>query len=475
MKILLLPCLAITLLPSQVRGDAAPIDKVVHIYFTKSSEEFMKTYATEEGSVPKDKKKEAVDAIIKMTKDSQQEVVQAIEAHSTKYKYESFWVVNMISLNETDSELLEKITEMSSVKSVELIDRPVPNYMEGDEALKEPEGESRQSGARWHIQQLNVPEVWKSGINGSGVVVGTLHRGAFAPHTILRPSYRGDGQYGFYEPGSADDASSGNIKDCAHEHGLTHISTGRVGMAVGQNGYGVAPGAKFMACSCVERIESFLDCLTWLICPHNGGTSNGDPDCSKSPAAVAVSSTYGGLNVSPAMMIQGVTMLITMGITVITEAGRIEGNPCRQISPGCTVESSICVGFTNADGKRSKFSACGPGPLNSTKPDIVVPGYGIESPDSCVIGCIRDNAVGDCTYMEIGATSGSGHALGIVALMYQKNPRLTPARVRKILIDSGKLIEDEEYQCCGDLDEKNHPNYCIGYGLVDAKKAVDSA
>jgi len=62
--------------------------------------------------------------------------------------------------------------------------------------------------------------------------------------------------------------------------------------------------------------------------------------------------------------------------------------------------------------------------------------------------------------MTTGTSVATAHVSGIVALMLERNPRLTPADVRRILTQSAKRLG---------------PNDQFGAGLIDPVKALQLA
>jgi subtilisin family serine protease len=62
--------------------------------------------------------------------------------------------------------------------------------------------------------------------------------------------------------------------------------------------------------------------------------------------------------------------------------------------------------------------------------------------------------------MTTGTSVATAHVSGIVALMLERNPRLTPADVKRILMESAKKLG---------------PNDQFGSGLIDPARALQLA
>ncbi|MCW8929858.1 MAG: S8 family serine peptidase, partial [Gammaproteobacteria bacterium] len=107
---------------------------------------------------------------------------------------------------------------------------------------------------QWHLERTNVPEVWKQGIGGKGVVVGILDSGIDYEHEDLRGNYKTESSYDFscryltYYDAEHDILSCGD-DDPSSESNLEHHGTQVVGLAsasVNNLGVvGVAPHSKF--------------------------------------------------------------------------------------------------------------------------------------------------------------------------------------------------------------------------------------
>ena len=153
------------------------------------------------------------------------------------------------------------------------------------------------------------------------------------------------------------------------------------------------------------------------------------------------------------LLSQAVDSIISNGTVVVVAAGNEGELGFRTInSPACS--NAIAVGAVDAQGIIADFSSRGPvgwGSNERIKPDIVAPGVDIKSAYQ-----------GGYAVMS-GTSSATPHVSGVVALMLQVNPLLTPEEIKSILkstaLDLGDVGEDNLY----------------GAGLVDAYKACRTA
>ena len=176
---------------------------------------------------------------------------------------------------------------------------------------------------------------------------------------------------------------------------------------------------------------------------------------------------------------------VDAGIVVVTAAGNLgrdaQGNAQYRgvTSPG-NAPWVITVGASSHQGTAARgddvvagFSSRGPTFIDfDLKPDLVAPGYGIESladPNSALYVTHADYllpgtvALPTMPYLSLSGTSMSAPVVsGTVALMLQANPELTPNAVKAILQYTAQLLPDA------------HP-FAQGAGLLNAKGAVRMA
>ncbi|NJM23882.1 MAG: S8 family serine peptidase [Richelia sp. SL_2_1] len=142
-----------------------------------------------------------------------------------------------------------------------------------------------------------------------------------------------------------------------------------------------------------------------------------------------------------------------LGLILVKSAGNNGRHGLRSItSPADAKGDLIVVGASSRDGSRvMHFSSRGPTGDNRPKPDILAPGDRIiaAKPNG---GYVRSS----------GTSMAAPHIAGIAALMLERNPRLKPWLVKKILMETAKPLAS------------NSHNY-QGKGLVDVVKALQMA
>ncbi|MGA1819628.1 MAG: S8 family serine peptidase [Thermoplasmatota archaeon] len=164
-----------------------------------------------------------------------------------------------------------------------------------------------------------------------------------------------------------------------------------------------------------------------------------------------------------------VDQLVDEGVVVVVAAG----NDGEQGMPSpASADGAITVGAINdhstidrEDDDMEYYSNYGPRSsdgdndrMDELKPDVVAPGRQIRAP--------KHNSIAD--YVDMTGTSmATPHVSGIVALMLEANPSLTPRDVKLILRDTAQQRFSSSRP---DLDGKY--NYRSGWGAVDAYGAV---
>lgn len=151
--------------------------------------------------------------------------------------------------------------------------------------------------------------------------------------------------------------------------------------------------------------------------------------------------------------------------TVLTIAGGNSGWYGSETigSPGCS-DSPITVGaseecyFCNVRTKLADFSSLGPTSDGRIKPEILAPGVGICAPQASETEMGYECFKG---YVSASGTSmATPHVAGVVALLKEADPSLTPQQIKDILVNSA--------------DDLGLSIFSQGSGIVNAQKAYYS-
>jgi subtilisin family serine protease len=355
---------------------------------------------------------------------------------------ESFWITNQVYVQQATPELVKQLAKVPGVLSVdyEMI------FPASTPVLSTQSMSSSTSAAQWGVSKINAPDVWATGNTGEGVVIGSIDTGVRGTHEALAGNFRQS--YGWYDPETKAAAPYDSTG-----HG-THV----MGIMAGQYGFGVAPGATWMACKGCRTQGCYgsdlLACFQFMLCPTTpSGTRK---DCSKAPNIV--NNSWGGG--------QGLTMFDGVinawraaGIIPVMAAGNTGPNCGTIASPGDSA-SVITVGATDINDGLAAFSSKGPSVRGLRKPDVAAPGALILS------SCWTD----DASYcFKSGSSMASPHVAGAIALYLSANPGTSYDKIKDLLQSRAvtTTLTTPTGYTCGNTQDRSFPNNQYGYGRVD--------
>jgi serine protease AprX len=284
---------------------------------------------------------------------------------------------------------------------------------------------------------VGAPQVWDLGYTGKGVKVALVDSGIDGSHPDLK------GRIVEWK-----DLVSG--KDTPYDdfgHG-THCAGIIGGNGAADNGKykGVAPEVSFIGVKVLGKDGS--GSLSTIL--------NGINYAAKSDAQI-ISMSLGSDEHSEAMD-DAVCKAVENGKIVICAAGN-SGPNAKTIGCPSDCKNVISVGATDKNDQIASFSSRGPTSDGRLKPEICAPGKDIVS--TRATGIHNEKAI-DNNYISMSGTSMACPVVsGSVALMVQKNPKLTAAEVKDILEKTAKPIGSK----C--------PNTDYGYGRISVKSAID--
>jgi serine protease AprX len=399
-------------------------------------------------------------------------------------RYRPYFIANMV-LVYGPPELVHAIAVRSDVwriegnQVVEPMDRSdpwQPLVVSVNESQK-PTGTAL-SAIEWNLSKVRVPEVWSSGVTGTGIVVAGHDTGVQWDHPALREKYRGWDSTGANHDYNWHDAiHEGTLGPCGfdstvpcddHGHG-THT----LGTIVGDDGegnqIGVAPGAKWIACRNMNNgrgtTAEAIECFEFFLAPYpvGGNPSQGDP--SKAPHII--NNSWG---IFPPQGSESLKLAIenlrAAGIVVVVSAGNW-GSNCGTIGEPAHYEASFSVGATDSYDHIASFSSRGPTTFddsNRLKPDISAPGVKIRSSFPPDTYASRD-----------GTSMAAPHAVGAVALLWSAVPDLMRDVDTTELLLKGTAVPRTANQTCGDILGNQIPNNIYGWGRLDVLAAVQTA
>ncbi len=361
-------------------------------------------------------------------------------------------------------------------------DRPVhfqpgPPSTETPEALAPGAAPSDSPIPQWNIEWVHAPEVWAQGYTGQGAVVADADTGVEWQHPALQAQYRGwngsvaDHNYNWWDAihspiaKTPDPCGYSSPVPCDDNGHGTHTT----GIAVANGGYGVAPGARWIACRNLDsggigRASTYLECMDFFLAPWDLKGQNPNP--SLAPDVVnnswqCPSDELCGIDTLRA----AVDSLRAAGVMMVVAAGN--GGPgCSSIAiPPAIYRSSTTVGALSAKSLfPAAFSSRGPVTVDGSqriKPDISAPGTSVVStypPDG---------------YMELSGTSmAAPHVTGAAALLISVCPALR-GNVHGLEQAMFQTARHLSLGKCGDAGRPLFPSNVQGYGALDVLQAAN--
>lgn len=284
------------------------------------------------------------------------------------------------------------------------------------------------------VPQIGAPSVWESGFTGKGVKVAVLDSGIDPNHPDLA--------------NQIDEAVSfvpGETVNDKHGHG-THVASTVLGTGAASDGKnkGVAPEARLLVGKVLNDQGSGLS--SWIIDGMEWAADN----------AKIVNMSLGSSEASDGTdpMAQAVQRLSKEKGTLFVIAAGNNGAEGAIGSPGAA-DSALTVAAVDKADRIAYFTSKGPRYGDSAlKPDLAAPGVGIVAARSQV-------ASGTGFYTSKNGTSmATPHVAGAAALLLQKNPNLTGAQLKEVLMSTSKKLDYSPYH--------------IGTGRLDVLSAANS-
>ncbi len=302
----------------------------------------------------------------------------------------------------------------------------------------------------WGLAAIFAPSVWRDyRIDGSGVRVGSIDSGIDARHPEL------SGKVSAWR----DFVNRRAVPYDDNGHGTHTIATMVGGQADGLP-IGVAPGARVIVAKALDAdgattLSTLIAAAQWIADP------DGDPNTDDAPAVVNASWGGGGLVDRDGALRMVIRRWRQLGIVPVFSAGNSGPDAASVVIPAAYPEA-LSVGAVDPANAVASFSSRGPdsaalplpeqlGPLGpaATKPDLAAPGVAVRS------------ARAGGGYVSFNGTSmAAPHVSGVVALVRQAAPGLSPGAVISLLRRTARDVGPAG------------PDQMAGAGLVDARAAV---
>ena len=343
----------------------------------------------------------------------------------------------------------------------------------------------------WGVLRVRAELVWALGFTGQGIVVGVIDTGVnynhvdLASHMWTDPNYPNHGWNFEFNNNDPMDVNG---------HG-THCAGSVASDGTAGSQCGVAPEAEIMACrvrTVADSVaeEQVFSAMQFVVSPPLSPANGGD----LISMSLGWQYQWGPRRATWRLScdnvgVAGIVMCVAAGnertSNTPPNAVRCPGDvppPWPNPENGASGASSdvISVGATDINDLIGYFSSPGPvtwqsiSPYNDypyppglTCPDVSAPGVNIKS-------CAYNNITG---YLDgwNGTSMATPHTAGVVALMLQKNPELTPLEIDSILettaIDLGSAGKDNDFGA-GRIDALNAVNATPVVGVPETPSVI---
>ncbi|MFN3361350.1 MAG: S8 family serine peptidase [Pseudanabaenaceae cyanobacterium] len=294
------------------------------------------------------------------------------------------------------------------------------------------------------LNLINVPAVWAKGITGAGVVVAVLDTGVDIGHPDLAPNIWVNG--GEIAGNGIDDDGNGFVDDVngwdfgdrdntplpGRENGSSHgthvagtIAAVRNGITTDSGGnqfevQGVAPDVQIMAVRVLGG--RFGNTASTLAQGIRYAVDNG----------ANIINLSLGANMNSSVLRSALNYAEEKGVIVVAAAGN-EANrgatvPSFPARDAALVDVGIAVGAIDRNANVASFSNPA-GVVLGEFPFVVAPGVS-------VLSTLPNNRYGSFS----GTSMATPHVAGVIALMLQANPKLTPRQVEEILMATARPL-----------------------------------
>ncbi|GGI15435.1 S8 family serine peptidase [Gottfriedia solisilvae] len=372
--------------------------------------------------------------------------------------FQSFYIVNSIAVTGS-KKVMEELSTYSEVAKI--LPNETRQLITPQKTMKISTNRNVNSNTvEWGVERVGAPQVWKMGIDGTGIVVASIDTGVQWDHPALKEKYRGfdanspeqvNHSTNWFDAVNGKDAPYDDIK-----HGTHTVGTMVGSEPNGSNQIGVAPGAKWIAVKAFApnggTDVDLIEAGEWVLAPKD---NEGNPHPELAPDIVNNSWGGGaGLDEWYRPMVQSWRAADIFPVFAAGNSGYYgEGT----ISAPANYPESFAVGATDFENALAPFSSRGPGPYEETKPNVSAPGANIRSAVP----------TGDYEDGWSGTSMATPHISGVIALVKQANASLSIEQIENLLMDTAIPLSNTEYP--------NTPNSGFGHGFVNVYNAIKSS
>jgi serine protease AprX len=407
--------------------------------------------------------------LMRTTEITQKPLIQILKRRNLKYK--AYYIVNVIAVWNVPKEVIVEIASRDDVDEIHL-NAPIKIDLERSTDVYRYKVANE---TQWNVQWINTTYLWDKGFTGNGFVVANSDTGVDFTHPALFPNYRGnlgngrvDHNYNWYDGVRSgycgDYCRCASPEPCDDEQHGTHT----MGTTAGQEGYGVAKGAKWIACRSIAgfavNIDAFLNCFQFFLAPHDLNGKNPRPELRPHSTGHSYGCRFGDEICRWRAWKAAIDALHAAGVMVVASAGN-NGPGCSTVvgTPGMLEEAFTVGALEFKSNTIAEYSSRGPviaDKSNRRKPDVVAPGSSVMS------------TVPGGRYTRMSGTSMSCPAVnGAIVLLWNAVPKLARnIPLTKKILESTALHQENTLCFPSKL-----PNHVYGWGTINLRKAYEEA
>ncbi|MEU0949303.1 S8 family peptidase [Streptomyces canus] len=287
---------------------------------------------------------------------------------------------------------------------------------------------------------MGAPAAWAAGYDGKGVKVAVLDTGIDTTHPDLASVVKASKN--FTGTAGTDDMVG---------HG-THVAATLAGSGARSDGRhkGVAPGAGILDAKVLDDSgegsdSSVIAGLEWAA-GQGAKVANLSLGQEDTPGEDPVEAAVNALSKSTGML-------------TVAAAGN-EGPDAGTVGSPGAAESALTVGAVDGEDRLADFSSTGPTADSALKPDLTAPGVAVVSARAAH-GYLGDPAADGYVSMS-GTSMATPHVAGAAAILAQRHPDWTGARIKQALTAST-------------TPTTGATGYQQGTGRLDVSRALEGA
>ena len=388
-------------------------------------------------------------------------VLDEAKARGDVRSYQAFWINNSIAVT-------GRIAFISALSAREEIE-----WMTHDQIYyrREPLEKASETFAvinpdtlrakSYPIRTLGLDALWDRGLTGKGILICDIGSGIDGRHPLLAPKWRGNNGGSAAE--SWFDPVEGSTVPFDDERNSPSHDTGVLGiMVAGERSLGVAYDAQWIGAKVFDNKnltdegmsstkDSYLiSAFQWALDP------DGNPETMVDVPEV-INNSWGTLgeyneDICRKNLWRLIDRIEAAGTVMVFSAGNEGPDPFTIGSPASRIEppaNAFAVGAVDSLGGIASYSSRGPTACDSTgiKPDICAPGTSVVT--------ILSSEYFYGAQRVTGTSFAAPYVSGIIALMKQANPALTPEEIKKIIVETA-----------ADSGQPG-PDYAYGYGIIN--------